>query len=135
MYKYFLFCFLIINQYSCSKDLLMNCNSNNYFTSSFHNMDNGFSNSQREVSTKLSEEDLDSMFSDSGLSCKEVLSQYFYCNICFNNNEEYIISYSGRKINLNSSENAIEFTNNLLSIIANMQFGSLEYDNFISNHP
>ena len=135
MYKYFLFCFLIINQYSCSKDLLMNCNSNNYFTSSFHNMDNGFSNSQREVSTKLSEEDLDTIFSDSGLSCKEVLSKYFFCNICFNNNEEYIISYSGRKINLSSSENAIEFTNNLLSIIANMQFGSLEYDNFISNNP
>ena len=97
MYKYFLFCFLIINQYSCSKDLLMNCNSNNYFTSSFHNMDNGFSNSQREVSTKLSEEDLDSMFSDSGLSCKEVLSQYFYCNICFNNNEEYISKNSAKK--------------------------------------
>tara|TARA_B100000925_G_C21657256_1_gene324085 strand:- start:22 stop:396 length:375 start_codon:yes stop_codon:yes gene_type:complete len=124
-----------MSQFSCSKDLLINCKSGNYYQSTFYKSNNGFLNSQREISTKLSENDFDIILSDYNLSCKDILANYFYCNFCFNSSESFIISYDGRKIILEDSTEAIEFTKNVLSIISNMQMGSEEYDEFISTRP
>jgi len=85
--------------------------------------------------SKLSENDFDIILSDYNLSCKDILANYFYCNFCFNSGESFIISYDGRKIILEDSTEAIEFTKNVLSIISNMQMGSEEYDEFISTRP
>ena len=124
-----------MSQFSCSKDLLINCKSGNYYQSTFYKSNNGFLNIQREISTKLSENDFDIILSDYNLSCKDILANYFYCNFCFNSGESFIISYDGRKIILEDSTGAIEFTKNVLSIISNMQMGSEEYDEFISTRP
>ena len=124
-----------MSQFSCSKDLLINCKSGNYYQSTFYKSNNAFLNSQREISTKLSENDFDIILSDYNLSCKDILANYFYCNFCFNSGESFIISYDGRKIILEDSNEAIEFTKNVLSIISNMQMGSEEYDEFISTRP
>ena len=120
---------------ACNKKLIENCMSSNYYSSSFHKYNNGFSNSQREISTSFSEEDFEQLFKNTNLSCKEVLSKYFYCNICFNSNSEYIISYNGNKIILDSSENIIDFTQSILNIIGNMETGSLEYNDFYNIYP
>ena len=124
-----------MSQFSCSKDLLINCKSGNYYQSTFYKSNNGFLNIQREISTKLSENDFDIILSDYNLSCKDILANYFYCNFCFNSGESFLISYDGRKIILEDSNEAIEFTKNVLSIISNMQMGSEEYDEFISTRP
>ena len=124
-----------MSQFSCRKDLLINCNSGNYYQSTFYKSNNGFLNSQREISTTLTENDFDIILSDYNLSCKDILANYFFCNFCFNSDESFIISYDGRKIILDDSIKAIEFTKNVLSIISNMQMGSEEYDEFISTRP
>ena len=124
-----------MSQFSCSKDLLINCKSGNYYQSTSYKSNNGFLNSQREISTKLSENDFDIILSDYNLSCKDILANHFYCNFCFNSGESFIISYDGRQIILEDSTEAIEFTKNVLLIISNMQMGSEEYDEFISTRP
>ncbi|MGY8932440.1 MAG: hypothetical protein ACKVH2_06985 [Flavobacteriales bacterium] len=64
------------------------------------------------------------------LSCLDVLEKYFHCSIFFNRDLEYVISYSGRKINLERTDCVIEFTNQILKIIGGMYVGSLEYEIF-----
>tara|TARA_B110000444_G_C18498129_1_gene436672 strand:+ start:112 stop:453 length:342 start_codon:yes stop_codon:yes gene_type:complete len=110
----------------------MSCDSVNYIKSNNYHNDNGFKNSQREIFTTLSKDDLNIVFNKDGLSCSDVLLNFFFSNICFNNNSNYIISYSGKKIELDAFNDPILFTNNIISIISRMEFGSLEYQDFIN---
>jgi len=129
--KKLLLCFIIIT-FSCNKQLVMNCNSNNYITSNIHNYNHDFKYSQRQISTKLSLIDLSSIYHDTGLSCLDVLLNHFYSNVCYNNDMNYIVSYSGNKINLDNFTDPILFTDRVISIISNMEMGSFEYNSFIN---
>ena len=124
--------FYILISLGCYKQVLMSCDSVNYIKSNNYHNDNGFKNSQREIFTTLSKDDLNTVFNKDGLSCSDVLLNFFFSNICFNNNSNYIISYSGRKIQLDTFNDPVLFTNNIISIISRMEFGSLEYQDFIN---
>ena len=91
---------------------------------------NGFRNSKREIGTHFSDYDFKLLYTNSKLSCLDVLEKYFHCSVCFNIDLEYIISYSGRKINLERTDCVIEFTDQILKIISGMYVGSLEYEIF-----
>ena len=98
------------------------------------NLNTGFLNQQREVVTMFSEKELESSFNETNISCKDVLSNFFYCNICFNNDANYLISYSGKRFDLDTVDDPNTFTNNLINLISSMQMGSEEYDYFLKNN-
>lgn len=124
--------FFLLLSLGCNKQFLMHCDSVNYIKSNNYNHENGFKNSQREIVTTFSKQDLSRVFNKAGLSCSDVLLNYFYSNICFNNESNYIISYSGRKILLEIESDPVVFTSNIISIIGQMQMGSQEYQDFIN---
>ena len=127
--------FLLFCNFGCNKTFTENCMTDRYYSSSFHKYNNGYRYTQREISTNFSEEDFNQLFKESNLSCKEILTKYFYCNMCFNSAQEHIISYNGNKIILDSTNSVIDFTENILSIIANMDTGAQEYDDFNNINP
>ncbi len=126
-----LICFFLC--FSCTSQFTIECDLNNYFISPNKNNNTGFLKNQREIATTFSEKELEVLFNQTDLSCKNVLANFFYCNICFNSDRNYLISYSGEKFDLNSSSNPNTFTNNIISLISSMQMGSEEYDYFLSS--
>ena len=126
-----LICFFLC--FSCSSQFTTECDLNNYFISPNKNNNTGFLNNQREIATTFSEKELEVLFNQTNISCKNVLANFFYCNICFNSDRNYLISYSGEKFDLDSSFNPNTFTNNIISLISSMQIGSGEYEYFLSS--
>ena len=120
---------------SCGHQFIIDCNENNYFVSPNKNLESGFKNQQREIITTFSETELNSLFSNTGISCKNILANFFYCNICFNNEANFLISYSGRRFNLDVTKDPNEFTNNIIELISSMQMGADEYSCFLNSHP
>ena len=120
--------------FACKQEFFVNCNTENYFISPNKNLNTGFLNQQREVVTMFSEKELESSFNETNISCKDVLSNFFYCNICFNNDANYLISYSGKRFDLDTVDDPNTFTNNLIDLISSMQMGSEEYDYFLKNN-
>ena len=118
---------------SCGHQFIIDCNENNYFVSPNKNLESGFKNQQREIITTFSEKELDSLFGETGISCKNILANFFYCNICFNNNANYLISYNGSPFNLGNMKNPGEFTNSIIALISSMQIGSKEYSDFLNS--
>lgn len=118
--------------FGCSQNFLSNCSAENYFISNNQNMDSDFQNKQREVVTSFTEKELESLFNDTNISCKDVLTNFFYCNICFNNNDNYLISYNGKRYDLDSTSNPNIFINNVLALISSMQMGAEEYEHFLN---
>ncbi|MAQ69677.1 MAG: hypothetical protein CMD23_01105 [Flavobacteriales bacterium] len=129
-----IFIFLLLF-WGCSHQFIVDCNDNNYFVSSNINTESSFENQQREVITTFSEKELNSLFGDTGVSCKNILADFFYCNICFNNEADFLISYSGRRFNLDVTKDPNEFTNNIIELICSMQMGADEYSYFLNSHP
>ena len=84
--------------YGCSNKVLVNCTNNNYMSKNNINPENNYEN-RRELKTTFSKSDFDLYHEKFGLSCSELLSDYFYCNICFNSNENSLTSYDGRTFN------------------------------------
>ena len=119
---------------SCSHQFVVNCDDGNYFVSPNKSLELGFKNQQREIITTFSETELDSLFGETGVSCKNILANFFYCNICFNNEANYLISYNGAIFNLDNTKTPNEFTNNVITLISSMQIGSEEYDYFLNSH-
>ena len=109
----------------------MDCKKENYYPSAYI-ADNGFSNNQREIVTVFSENDFNVLFEGSEMSCKDILSKYFYCNICFNNDVNLLVTYSGKIIELKSFENPYLLTKKIINTISKMQYGSEEYENYIN---
>jgi hypothetical protein len=116
---------------SCNKQIYMDCEANSYYISPYK-ADNGFSSTQREVFTVFSEDDFNVLFEGGEMSCKEVLSKYFYCNICFNNDLNRLVTYSGKMIELEPLKNPNLLTKNIINTISKMQYGSEEYENYIN---
>ena len=120
---------------ACGHQFIVDCNDDNYFVSPNTNTESKFKNQQREIITTFSEKELNSLFDDSGVSCKNILANFFYCNICFNNKANSLLSYNGRRFNLDDTKDPNEFTNNIIELICSMQMGADEYSYFLNSHP
>ena len=118
--------------YGCSNKVLVNCTNNNYMSKNNINPENNYEN-RRELKTTFSKSDFDLYNEKFGLSCSELLSDYFYCNICFNSNENSLTSYDGRTFNFKKKMSSIEITNECLNLISGMTMGSNEYSEFLKN--
>ena len=123
--------FFLLLILSCNRAFIVDCDTNNYFISKYKNDDSGFKNNQREIVTTLSENELDLTFNEMKMSCKDVLAKFFYCNICFNNQTNYLVSYNGSKFDLSKIEDPQIFTNNVINLISSMQMGAEEYAAFL----
>ena len=129
-----MFVFLLLLVYlGCSNQFVVDCGDSNYFVSPNKNLESGFKNQQREIMTTFSEKDLDSLYGKTGLSCKNILSTFFYCNICFNNEANYLISYNQTRFNLDDTKDPNVFTNNVIALINSMQTGAEEYSFFLNS--
>ena len=126
-----LFFFLLL--VSCNQALVVDCDTDNYFTSPYENNNSSFQNQQREIVTSLSEKQLNETFNQTEISCKDLLSIFFYCNICFNSNTNYLISYNGDKFDLENVKDPQIFTNNVINLISSMSMGSEEYEAFLKS--
>jgi len=123
--------FFLLLILSCNRAFIIDCDTDNYFISKYENDDSGFQNNQREIVTTLSEKELDLPFNEMEMSCKDVLANFFYCNICFNNQTNYLVSYNGSKFDLSKIEDPQIFTNNVIKLISSMQMGAEEYAAFL----
>ena len=65
---------------------------------------------QRNIKSIYNLEDWDQQYLDTKYSCKKILTQFFYCNICCNSEQNELVVYSGRTFEFNDSISATEFT-------------------------
>lgn len=128
------FVILLLLCWGCSNQFVIDCNDNNYYVSPNENLKSGFKKKQREIVTVFSEKELNSLFIETSVSCKDVLANFFYSNICFNNNSNYLISYNGSRFDLENIKDPNEFTNTIIALISSMQIGSEEYSYFLNAH-
>tara|TARA_B100001093_G_C26343539_1_gene807092 strand:+ start:255 stop:677 length:423 start_codon:yes stop_codon:yes gene_type:complete len=112
--------------FSCSKSQTMPCSGENYIQSSFFNNSNGMKHQQRNIESIYPLEDWDQQYLDTKYSCKKILTQFFYCNICCNSEQNELIAYSGRTFEFNNSISATEFTSEIISLLGTMSIGSSE---------
>jgi hypothetical protein len=119
---------LVVN--GCSNKVLVNCTNNNYMSTNNINPENNYEN-RRELKTTFSKSDFDLSHVQFGLSCSELLSDYFYCDICFDSYENSLTSYDGRKYSFKKNISSIEITNECLNLISTMSMGSNEYSKFL----
>ena len=119
---------LIFN--GCSDMVMVNCSDKNYMSKKDISSENYYQN-RRELKTKLSKSDFDVFYDNFEISCKELLSNHLFCNICFNSNENSLTSYDGRKFNFKDNISSIEITNKCISLISGMTMGSNEYSEFL----
>ena len=125
---------LLLIYCSCSNQLMVDCDSRSYFVSPNENLESKFKNKQREIVTTFSNKELSSLFDDTAISCKDVLANFFYCNICYNNESNYLVSYNGARFDLDNMKDPNEFTSNVIALISSMQIGSAEYSFFLNSH-
>ena len=119
---------------SCNSQLAVKCDTNNYFITPNKSSNTVFKTKYREVITSFSEQEMGSLFYETTISCKDVLANFFHCNICFNNDVNYLLSYNRQIFNLDSVEDPKIFTKNIISLISSMQVGSEEYKNFLNSN-
>ena len=118
--------------FGCSNILLVDCTNNNYMSKRNINPENNYEN-RRELKITFSKSDFDLPFDKFGLTCSELLIDYFYCNICFDSHENSLTSYDGRKYSFKNNISPIEITNECLNLISTMSMGSNEYSKFLKD--
>ena len=131
--KYFfitIFISSILMLNGCSEKLMVKCTDNNYMSKKNINPENYYQN-RRELKTTLSKSDFDVSYEEFEISCKELLSDHLFCNICFNSNENSLSSYDGRKFYFKENISSIEITNKCISLISGMTMGSNEFSEFL----
>ena len=116
----------------CSNKILVNCTNNNYMSKNNISAENNYEN-RRELKTTFSKSNFNLKFEKFELNCSELLINYFYCNICFDSNENSLTSYNGKKYSLKKNSSPIEITNECLNLISNMSMGSREYSKFLKS--
>ena len=112
--------------FSCSKSQTMPCSGENYIQSSVFNNSNGMKHQQRNIESIYTLEDWDQQYLGTKYSCKKILTQFFYCNICCNSEQNELVAYSGRTFEFNNSISATEFTSEIISLLGTMSIGSSE---------
>ena len=117
---------------SCNSQLAVKCDANNYFMAPNKSSNIVFKTNYREVITSFSEKEMDSLFYNTTISCKDVLANFFHCNICFNNDANYLLSYNRDIFNLDLVEDPKILTQNIIDLISSMQLGAEEYKSFLN---
>ena len=96
------------------------------------NPKNNYEN-RREIKTIFSSIDFNISNDKYGSSCSVLLGDYFYCNICFDSDENSLTSYDGRKYIFEENISPVDFSNKCLDLISSMSMGSVEYSEFLKN--
>ena len=125
-----IFIITILVSNGCYNKVAVNCTNTNYISKNNVNPENNYEN-RRELKTTLSKSDFNVLHEKYGLRCSELLSNHFYCNICFDSNENSLTSYDGRKFSFKQKISSIEITNECLNLISSMSMGSNEYSTFL----
>ena len=93
-------------------------------------LSNNFSKPNRVLKTIISDKSLfQQNYNNTNLTLDYVIRYHFYTSIILNAEENQLISMDGTKFNL-SSENAVDLTDEVISLVSRMYFGKKEFNAF-----
>ena len=93
-------------------------------------LSNNFSKPNRVLKTTISDESLFKQnYNNTDLTLDYVIRYQFSTSIILNSEENQLISMDGTKFNL-SSENAVDLTDEVISLVSRMYFGKKEFNEF-----
>ena len=90
-------------------------------------LSNNFSKPYRVLKTTISDKSLfQQYYNNTNLTLDYVIRYHFYTSIDLNSEKNQLISMDGTKFNL-SSKNAIDLTDELISLVSKMYYGEKEF--------
>ena len=93
-------------------------------------LSNNFSKPYRVLKTTISDKSLfQQYYNNTNLTLDYVIRYHFYTSIDLNSEKNQLISMDGTKFNL-SSKNAIDLTDEVISLVRKMYFGEKEFKEF-----
>ena len=93
-------------------------------------LSNNFSKPNRVLKTRISDKSLfQQNYNNTNLTLDYVIRYQFSTSIILNSEENQLISMDGTKFNL-SSENAVDLTDEVISLVSRMYFGKKEFNEF-----
>jgi hypothetical protein len=93
-------------------------------------LSNNFSKPNRVLKTKISNKSLfEQKYDNTDLTLDYVIRYHFYTSIDLNSEKNQLISMDGTKFNL-SSKNAVDITDEVISLVSKMYFGEKEFKEF-----
>ena len=93
-------------------------------------LSNNFSTPNRVLKTTISDKSLfQQNYNNTNLTLDYVVRYHFYTSIILNAEENQLISMDGTKFSL-SSKNALDLTDEIISLVSSMSFGKKEFNDF-----
>ena len=93
-------------------------------------LSNNFSKPYRVLKTTISDKSLfQQYYNNTNLTLDYVIRYHFYTSIDLNSEKNQLISMDGSKFNL-SSKNAVDITDEVISLVSKMYFGEKEFKEF-----
>ena len=93
-------------------------------------LSNNFSKPYRVLKTTISDKSLfQQYYNNTNLTLDYVIRYHFYTSIDLNSEKNQLISMDGTKFNL-SSKNALDLTDEVISLVSKMYFGEKEFNQF-----
>ena len=93
-------------------------------------LSNNFSKPYRVLKTTISDKSLfQQYYNNTNLTLDYVIRYHFYTSIDLNSEKNQLISMDGTKFNL-SSKNALDLTDEVISLVSKMYFGEKEFKEF-----
>ena len=93
-------------------------------------LSNNFSKPYRVLKTTISDKSLfKQYYNNTNLTLDYVIRYHFYTSIDLNSEKNQLISMDGTKFNL-SSKNALDLTDEIISLVSKMYFGEKEFKVF-----
>ena len=93
-------------------------------------LSNNFSKPYRVLKTTISDRSLfQQYYNNTNLTLDYVIRYHFYTSIDLNSEKNQLISMDGTKFNL-SSKNALDLTDEIISLVSKMYFGEKEFKEF-----
>ena len=93
-------------------------------------LSNNFSKPYRVLKTTISDRSLfQQYYNNTNLTLDYVIRYHFYTSIDLNSEKNQLISMDGTKFNL-SSKNALDLTDEVISLVSKMYFGEKEFKEF-----
>ena len=91
---------------------------------------NNFTKPNRVLKTTISDKSLfQQNYNNTNLTLDYIIRYHFYTSIDLNSEKNQLISMDGTKFNL-SSENAVDLTDEIISLISRMYLGKKEFNEF-----
>ena len=95
-------------------------------------LSDNFSKPYRVLKTTISDQLLfQQYYNNTNLTLEYVIRYHFYTSIHLNSEKNQLISMDGTKFNL-SSKNAIDLTDEVVSLVGKMYFGKKEFKEFVN---